>query len=114
MDADICSITLAAGAGTRMPSDMPAKPCCKIGPLSVIENALETYEQAGIRRHCIVVGDRAEDLMGEVCRRRSDVLFAFQGERGGTGDAVRCGLALLASLGPPERVGGDLLIVYFV
>ncbi|GAG08562.1 unnamed protein product, partial [marine sediment metagenome] len=31
-----------------MPDDMPPKPCCKIGPVSVIENALEAYELAGI------------------------------------------------------------------
>ncbi len=88
MYSDFCSITLAAGWGSRMPADSPPKPCCRIGPVSVIENALRTYEEAGIHQHVVVVGYQAEAVMAEVCRRRSDVLFAFQPERRGTGDAA--------------------------
>jgi len=104
VDHETYSITLAAGAGSRMPTDMPPKPCCRIGPLSVIQNALETYERAGVPRHCVVVGHRAAELMGEVCRKRNDVLFAFQGEQRGTGDAVRCALEFLATIARPELV----------
>ncbi len=104
MTSEACSVTLAAGAGNRMPGDMPPKPCCKVGPVSVIENALETYEQAGIKRHVVVVGCRAESVMEEVRRSRSDVLFAYQSERNGTGGAVRCAMDLLASIGAPEHV----------
>ena len=113
MAAEVCSITLAAGAGARMPADAPPKPCCKIGPVSVIENALQTYEEAGILRHVVVVGARAEDVMAEVCRNRQDVLFAFQPRRRGTGDAVRCAVELLTSVGEPEHVlicAGDKVV----
>ena len=113
MPLDPYSITLAAGSGSRMPGDMPPKPCCKIGPLSVIENALQTYEQAGIHRHVVVVGYDANSVMDAVCRTRPDVLFAYQRELGGTGDAVRCGLDLLASVGPPQDVlicAGDKVV----
>jgi len=113
MQAEICSVTLAAGTGSRMPPDMPPKPCCKIGPLSVMENALETYEAAGIYRHVVVVGHAAAAVMAAATRGRRDVLFAFQGVARGTGDAVRRGLELLDSLGGAEHVlitAGDKVI----
>jgi N-acetylgalactosamine kinase len=113
MRSEVHSITLAAGVGRRMPQDMPPKPCCKIGPLSVIENALQTYEEAGIDRHVVVVGHRAEQIMAEVCRTRPDVLFAFQSGPRGTGDAVRCALDLLDGIGPPRHVlisAGDKVV----
>jgi len=87
-----------------MPPDSPPKPCCKIGPVSVIENALRTYEEAGIHQHVVVVGYRAEEVMAEVCRSRPDVLFAFQPERRGTGDAVRCAMDLMEAAGEPKHV----------
>jgi len=113
MQPEAYSITLAAGAGSRMPGDMPPKACCKIGPLSVIENALDSYERAGIQKHVVVVGSQASRIMEEVCRKRPDVLFAYQSEPRGTGDAVRCGLELLLGVGPPEHVlicAGDKVI----
>lgn len=113
MPADFYSVTLAAGTGSRMPGDMPPKPCCKVGPLSVIENALQAYEQAGIHKHLVVVGFEADGVMETVCRARRDVLFAYQSERRGTGDAVRCALDFLASVAPPQHVlicAGDKVI----
>ncbi len=113
MASKICSITLAAGVGRRMPADMPPKPCCKIGPVSVIENALRTYEDAGIVRHVVVVGHRAQAIMAEVAPTRPDVLFAYQPSPRGTGDAVRCGLELLAGVDHPHHVlicAGDKVI----
>ena len=104
VDSEIWSVTLAAGAGTRMPPDMPPKPCCRVGPLTVIEHCLQAYEAAGIRRHAVVVGCRAAEVMGEVSSRRPGVLFAYQSEPLGTGDAVRCALDLLAANGAPEHV----------
>jgi len=104
MDWEICSVTLAAGVGRRMPQDMPPKPCCKIGPLSVIENALRAYEEAGIHRHVVVVGHRAAEIMSEASRAEPHVLFAFQERPLGTGDAVRCALDLLNGVRPPEHV----------
>ncbi|MFW6119128.1 MAG: galactokinase family protein [Planctomycetota bacterium] len=117
MKADICSITLAAGAGSRMPDDMPPKPCCKIGPVSVIENALESYEQAGIARHVVVVGCQADQVMDEVSRTGRQALFAYQDRPRGTGDAVRCALELLDSTVTPEHVlisTGDRVIAPYL
>lgn len=113
MTSKFFSITLAAGRGKRMPADMPPKPCCKVGSLSVIENALATYEQAGIHKHVVVVGHQAERVMAEVCRKRADVLFACQFDPRGTGDAVRCALDLIAGVADPEHVlisAGDKVI----
>ena len=113
MSPSFCSITLAGGRGSRMPADMPPKSCCRIGPVSVIENALTGYEQAGIRNHVVVVGHEAPTVMAEVCRIRRDVLFAYQVEPRGTGDAVRCALELLASSLSPDHVlisAGDKVV----
>jgi len=117
MSSEVCSITLAAGAGSRMPDDMPPKPCCKIGPVSVIENALESYEQAGISRHVVVVGCQASEVMAEVGRTGRQALFAYQDQPRGTGDAVRCALDLLDSTIRPEHVlisTGDKVIAPYL
>ena len=113
MDSTVCSITLAAGEGKRMPADMPPKSCCRIGPVSVIENALRSFESAGIDRHAVVVGHRAGEVMAEVTRSRPSALFSYQERPRGTGDAVRCALRLLAGVGAPEHVficAGDKVI----
>ena len=104
MPANVYSITLAAGASSRMPEDMRPKACCKIGAVSVIENALNTYEQAGIARHVIVIGHAADQVMDEVARVRRNALFAYQGSPRGTGDAVECALDLIEGIGQPECV----------
>ena len=41
MPPRFCSITLAAGASSRMPEDMRPKACCRVGVRSVIDNALK-------------------------------------------------------------------------
>ena len=113
MTIDFCSITLAAGLGSRMPADMPPKSCCKIGPVSVIENALEGYEHAGVRMHVVVVGAKASQVMEEVCRTRRDVLFAYQSRQRGTGDAVACAIDLLDGDARPQHVlisAGDKVV----
>ena len=117
MPPDVYSITLAAGVSSRMPKDMRPKSCCKVGTLSVIENTLTAYEQAGITRHVVVIGHAAEQVMDEVTRKRRDVLFAYQSRPRGTGDAVECALELLAGIGPPESVfitAGDKVIAPYV
>jgi bifunctional N-acetylglucosamine-1-phosphate-uridyltransferase/glucosamine-1-phosphate-acetyltransferase GlmU-like protein len=113
MIGDMYSITMAAGASSRMPEEMRPKACCKVGAVSVIENALNTYEQAGIMKHVIVVGRGAEKVMAELAGKDHDVLYAFQSQARGTGDAARCGLNLLAGIGAPEYVlisAGDKVI----
>ncbi len=107
MAPSIYSLTLAAGAGSRMPAEMRAKACCKIGNCTVIENLLDVFEEAGVRSHVVVVGCEAEQVMEQVSRSREGVLFAYQGEQRGTGHAVQCGLEVLHSLGHE----GDVLIV---
>jgi N-acetylgalactosamine kinase len=117
MQESIYSITLAAGSSSRMPEDMRPKACCKIGAKSVIDNCLTTYESAGISNHVLVVGHAAETVMDEVTRKRSNVLFAYQGEQRGTGDAVACALDLLDGIGAPDHVvisAGDKIIAPYV
>ena len=109
----IYSITLAAGAGSRMPSDMPPKSCCKVGPIPVIEHVFQAYEEAGVTDHVVVVGCEAQRVMEEVSRLGRRVLFAFQDQPLGTGHAVHCALDLLELVGPPRHVlicAGDKLV----
>ena len=117
MQTEVYSITLAAGASRRLPDDMRPKTCCKVGAVSVIENALKTYEAAGVSHHVIVIGHAADQVMEEVTRIRRDVVFAYQNRPRGTGDAVECALAVLAGIGPPEHVliaAGDKFIAQYV
>ena len=112
-NSEIYSITLAAGVGSRMPSDMPPKSCCKVGPIPVIEHVLQAYEEAGITDHVVVVGHEAEKVMGEISRLGRQVLFAFQDQPLGTGHAVHCALELLEMVGPPRHLlicAGDKLV----
>ncbi len=96
-----------------MPPEMRPKACCRIGTRSVIEHALETYEEAGIRRHVIVVGHYADRVMAEVTKHQPGALFAYQSKPKGTGDAARRALDLLAADTPPDYVlisAGDKVI----
>ena len=113
MPSDVYSITLAAGAGSRMPEDMPPKPCCKVGPAPVIGHALSAYEQAGITDHVVVVGCNAEQVMDEVAATGTSALYAYQETPLGTGHAARRALEVLQKTGAPEHVlicAGDKLV----
>ena len=112
MIPDVYSITMAAGTSSRMPPELRPKACCRVGSISVIESALRTYEQAGIRRHVIVIGGEAERIMAETSGRRG-VLFCYQAQARGTGDAVRTSLEFLEGVDTPEHIlicAGDKVI----
>jgi CTP:molybdopterin cytidylyltransferase MocA len=101
------SIILAAGKGTRMgPTDRP-KVCLDLDGVPVIVRAMETYTRCGIEPHVVVVGDRADQVAATVCERFPHTIFAYQREQRGTGDAARCGAAVLDAFG----YQGDVLVV---
>ena len=113
MSSEVYSIVMAAGASSRMPPDMRPKACCGIGTLSVIEYALQMYEEAGIHKHAVVVGHGGEKVMDKLSGKGYHVLFAYQSQPRGTGDAVRCALEMLAGIDSPEHVliaAGDKVI----
>ncbi|GGC68431.1 bifunctional UDP-N-acetylglucosamine diphosphorylase/glucosamine-1-phosphate N-acetyltransferase GlmU [Hoyosella rhizosphaerae] len=101
-------IVLAAGAGTRMKSDLPKvlHPLCG---RSMLGHAL--YAAAGVNPSAVVtvVGHQRESVVAEVKHvgEKLDREFhtAVQEEQNGTGHAVGCGLSAL----PPDFAGTVLV-----
>jgi len=102
----ICSIILAAGKGTRIGLTSTHKTCLPVGGRPVIVRSIETYRAAGISPQIVVLGKGAEHVLKTVGSRFSDILFAYQPEPLGTGNAAKCGAKLLSSVG----YDGDVLV----
>jgi bifunctional UDP-N-acetylglucosamine pyrophosphorylase/glucosamine-1-phosphate N-acetyltransferase len=100
------AVVLAAGMGTRMKSDLP-KVLVPVLGRPMIEFVLDALAAAGIGRVIAVIGYRAEDVERTLAGR-SNVQFALQTERLGTGHAVKMAQPLLsAHNGPVVIVAGD-------
>jgi len=98
---------LAAGKGTRMGSIARHKVCLPVAGLPVINRALDIYSRCGIRRHILVVGFLAEQVIETVGRTHDGVRFAYQTEPLGTAHAARQGLKALDDL----ELETDVLLV---
>jgi bifunctional UDP-N-acetylglucosamine pyrophosphorylase/glucosamine-1-phosphate N-acetyltransferase len=87
------AVILAAGRGTRMQgltSALP-KPMLRVRGQPILEHILEGLIQAGIRRHCIVTGWRAEAIeqhFGNGARWGVSIGYARQEVQDGTGHAA--------------------------
>lgn len=86
--ADLLSIILAAGEGTRMQSALP-KVLHPVGGLPMVGHVMRTALQSGATDICVVVGPNHEAVQAEVSRHRSGTRFFSQLDRLGTGHAVR-------------------------
>jgi N-acetylgalactosamine kinase len=107
------SIILAAGKGRRMRARDKHKVCFEIANVPAIVRAIDAYNRLGVTQNVVVVGDLASQVMETVGRRFSNVVFAYQPEALGTGDAARCGFQALAAADDHARllvVAGDKLI----
>jgi bifunctional UDP-N-acetylglucosamine pyrophosphorylase / glucosamine-1-phosphate N-acetyltransferase len=95
---DSAVLVLAAGAGTRMRSDVP-KVLHTLGGRSMLAHALHAVAKVAPQHLVVLLGhgrDRispALDELAEVLGRRIDI--AVQDQQLGTGHAVACGLAAL-------------------
>jgi bifunctional UDP-N-acetylglucosamine pyrophosphorylase/glucosamine-1-phosphate N-acetyltransferase/UDP-N-acetylglucosamine pyrophosphorylase len=77
----------------------------------MIEYVLDALEEVRIRRVIFVVGHRAEDVK-KLLQGRTDIEFATQSERLGTGHAVKMALPLISEhRGPIVIVAGDSPLV---
>ncbi|MBJ6985930.1 bifunctional UDP-N-acetylglucosamine diphosphorylase/glucosamine-1-phosphate N-acetyltransferase GlmU [Devosia sp. MC521] len=85
--ADLLSIILAAGEGTRMKSALP-KVLHPVGGLPVVSHVLRTAKSFG-SRIAVVVGPGHEAVEQAVTRFESNAFIARQLERLGTGHAVQ-------------------------
>ncbi len=102
-------IVLAAGAGTRMRSDIP-KVLHTLAGRSMLSHALHAVAKAAPQHLVVVVGqdrDRVVPAVGQLADelgRSIDV--AVQEQQLGTGHAVGCGLSAL-----PEDFGGTVVVI---
>src|SRR5262245_48442452 len=98
-------VTLAAGKGVRMRSELP-KVLHPIGGRSMLAHVLATAQSAGADRLALVVGPGVAPVRVEAARVAPHVEIFEQPNQAGTGDAV---LAARAAL---ERHRGDVLVVF--
>jgi len=101
------TIVLAAGKGRRMRNRYMHKVCFDIAGVPTIVRALDTFNRLGVAQNIVVVGDMAGQVVETVGERFSNVVFAYQPQALGTGDAARCGLQALT----PARDDARVLIV---
>ena len=109
----ITTIILAAGKGSRMASADRHKVCFEINGRAAINRAIDTYRACGIERHIVVVGALAGQVIETVGKCHPGIIFAYQSELRGTGDAARQGARILADLDYRDAVlvvAGDRLI----
>ena len=86
--AELLSIILAAGEGTRMRSAKP-KVLHEVGGLPMVGHVVRTDQAAGAGSIAVVVGPNHEKVELEVTSAVPHVTIARQTERLGTGHAVR-------------------------
>jgi bifunctional UDP-N-acetylglucosamine pyrophosphorylase/glucosamine-1-phosphate N-acetyltransferase len=100
--AEVWSVILAAGEGTRMRSPLP-KVLHEVGGRPMLAWVLDAARGAGARRHVVVVGFGAAEV--EAAVRAPDVRFVEQRERLGTAHAVARARPLL------DGFDGTLLVL---
>lgn len=104
MNQACAAIVLAAGAGTRMGSDLP-KPLHPVAGRAMVLRVLDSL--AGIDAHPVVVvvghgADRVRAAVSDGAPGGGRVVFAEQPQQLGTGDAARIGLAALRGAGAED------------
>lgn len=111
--APLFTIVLAAGKGRRMRNRYMHKVCFDVAGIPAIVRTLDTFNRLGVAQNVVVVGEMAGQVVETVGERFSNVVFAYQPNALGTGDAARYGLQALASLSDRARVlviAGDKII----
>lgn len=101
-------IVLAAGAGTRMKSEMP-KVMHGIGGRSMVEHAIAAARELNPKKLAVVVRHQRERVAEHVVAFDSDVHIVDQDDIPGTGRAVEVGLLGLDEQG---EVSGTVVVTY--
>ena len=108
----VAAIVLCAGKGTRMGASARNKVCTPCAGVPVVRRILANLRAGGVTRFVVVTGFRTESVMRALDGERG-VLFAYQREQLGTGDATRCGLRVLEDVGhvgPVVVTMGDKIV----
>ena len=103
--ADLVSIILAAGEGTRMRSAMP-KVLHRVGGLPMVTHAVRAAMSAGAGRIAVVVGPGHEAVSAAVTSVAADAAIFIQTERLGTGHAVKQARVAF------ETATGNVIVLY--
>lgn len=98
-------VILAAGAGTRMNSDLP-KALHPLGGAPLLAHVLDTARALEPSRCILVTGHAAAPVEEAARALEPDIRIVRQAEQRGTGHAVACALPELAD------VTGDVLVLY--
>ncbi|NBS29011.1 MAG: hypothetical protein EBS76_00570 [Actinobacteria bacterium] len=102
------AVILAAGAGTRMKSDLP-KPLHEVCGKAMVLHVIDALEISQPLEICVVVGhggDQVASVVSTLAPSWANVTFATQHQQHGTGHATQVGLTGLTH--PAE---GDAVIV---
>lgn len=92
-ERNFASVILAAGKGTRMGGDLP-KVLFKVKGRPMINHVIDSARKAAGGCIVVVVGYKADNVRLAL-ESESGLLYAFQEEQLGTGDAVKCALPYL-------------------
>ncbi|MBC7959630.1 MAG: bifunctional UDP-N-acetylglucosamine diphosphorylase/glucosamine-1-phosphate N-acetyltransferase GlmU [Vallitaleaceae bacterium] len=101
------AVILAAGAGTRMVSDVP-KVLHKILDKSMLAYVIEAAREAGAQEICVVVGHKAEMVKNAL---QGQVVFAEQIQQLGTGHAVMQAESFIGDEGKVLILFGDTPLI---
>ncbi len=109
MKRPCAAIVLAAGAGTRMDSELP-KPLHPIGGRAMVLRVLDALAGVDAEPVVVVVGHGAAQVrqaVGAAAPQGDRLVFVTQPEQLGTGDAARVGLLAL----DPHPEASDVLVL---
>jgi bifunctional UDP-N-acetylglucosamine pyrophosphorylase/glucosamine-1-phosphate N-acetyltransferase len=101
----VALIVLAAGAGTRMNSDLP-KPLHELGGRPLVAHALATGRALDPARVVVVTGHGAEEVEAAVAEADPEAVCVRQEAQNGTGHAV------LQAAPALEGFDGDAVVLY--
>lgn len=103
MSRRCAAIVLAAGAGTRMSSDLP-KPLHPVAGRAMVLRVLDALDEIDADPVIVVIGHGADQVQAEVTSQASKpatLSFAHQDQQLGTGDAAAVGVVQLESNADP-------------
>ena len=101
---DLAVVILCGGQGTRMGSAQQHKVCFPIDGRPAINRTVGMFEELGVGKIVLVVGALTGQVVSTVGMEFPHVVFAYQHQQLGTGNAALVGTAALERLGHPGPV----------
>lgn len=105
MSKNVLAIILCAGKGTRMNDDSTSKVCFEVAGIPAVRRIISGFRKAGVEKFVLVVGHHAQKVM-ECLSGEPGIVYAFQSDQRGTGNAALCGLNAAKEMG----YSGDVIV----